>query len=30
MEQHGGQLSVENAKAGGAVFLMQLPLAKIA
>ncbi len=30
MEQHGGQLRVENAKGGGAVFLMHLPLAKIA
>ena len=30
MEQHGGLLSVENAKGGGAVFLMQLPLAKMA
>jgi two-component system sensor histidine kinase HupT/HoxJ len=27
MEQHGGQLSVENAAGGGAVFLMQMPSA---
>jgi two-component system sensor histidine kinase HupT/HoxJ len=30
MEQHGGQLRVENAKAGGAVFCMTLPVGEMA